>query len=67
MPDINKPNPPEAESERELSVQGGEIEEGRTTSDTEISEDEFERKAIGGYGGDTGEFALRWAPSKENE
>ncbi len=67
MPDINSPAPPGSESERELSTQEDEIEGGRSTTDTEVSEDELERKAIRGYGLDTGEGAARWAPSNENE
>jgi hypothetical protein len=60
MPDVNIPGaPPEAEPERETP----ESEEARSARETEFDEDELKRKAVGGYGGDTGEATARWAPS----
>jgi hypothetical protein len=49
------------ESGRDPTARRGEIEEGGSLSDAEVGEDEIEKKAVGGYGADTGE-AARQAP-----
>lgn len=42
-------------SGRDPTARRGEIEEGGSISDADTGEDEIKRKAVGGYGGDTGE------------
>lgn len=40
---------------RDPTARRGEIEEGGSLSDEDVGKDEIQRKAVGGYGGDTGE------------
>ena len=67
MPDIEDRNPSESESENEPREANVRRSESESQSESDQSEDELQRKAIGGYGGDTGEAAARWAPSKSRD
>jgi len=57
MPENQKEREDRAKDERAREWEG----EPEGASDQETDEDELKRRALGGYGGDTGE-AARWAP-----